>query len=104
MEDSCPADCGRRCRLRRRHCMGPYEQGCQDNGDSYEYDSCDARRTTSAPDEDTNQEDEPDSYEDEDDEDGGPNGTPFQRFRGENSYRRAGIAVKRRVIKRRRKP
>ncbi|XP_059095965.1 uncharacterized protein LOC131890603 [Tigriopus californicus] len=103
MEDSCPADCGRRCRLRRRHCMGPYEQGCRDNGDSYEFDSCESRRTTPQPEQDPDQ-DEPDFYDDEDGNDANGDGTPFQRFRGANTYRRAGSLATMRVIKRRRKP
>ena len=48
-EDACPEVCGRRCRVRRRSCSGPFVHVCQGRGRAFELEDCPALETTPAP-------------------------------------------------------
>ena len=42
IDDACPEVCGRRCRVRRRHCTGPYNLVCAGRGKAYQFEDCPA--------------------------------------------------------------
>ena len=42
IDDSCPDVCGRRCRVRRRSCTGPYDLICAGRGRAFELEDCPA--------------------------------------------------------------
>jgi len=103
--------CGRRCRIRRRNCGGPYRLNCKDRGKAYELEDCPALEEAKQDDYEDDflsEEEDDDSSRADSDEDASftrrKEKEDFMRSRPQQLRSRPNQIVRKRRLRRRRKP